>query len=84
MSILEPGLPDYGLLMHFDRGDLCDGERAYELTVQLNCDAYGSSQKIWTDGEAFLDDPCRPYLILNTPAACPVITLAPLWLWVDD
>jgi hypothetical protein len=43
VSILEPDLPDYGLLMHFDRGDLCDGERAYELTVQLNCDAYGSS-----------------------------------------
>lgn len=29
-------------------------------------------------------NPCKPHLILNTPAACPVISLAPLWRWVTN
>lgn len=31
-----------------------------------------------------MNDECTPKIIMSSPAACPVISMTPLWKWVEN
>lgn len=83
VSLIDPDEPDLGLVLTFKGGNQCNATSDYQLVLQLNCDEYASTTTYNLD-PASIATPCTPRVIMNSPVACPVLSLGTLWTFFND
>lgn len=63
--------------MTYEGGNMCNETSHYSLQVQINCNPNLDKTTFALDKES-LNSVCDPRVIMNSPHACPVISMGPL------
>lgn len=77
LSLISKDNPKLGVIMNYDGGNMCDETTKYSLQVQINCNENLEKTTFALDKES-LKNKCSPRVIVNSPHACPVLSLGPL------
>ena len=76
-------MPELGVIMTYEGGNMCNETHHYSLTVQLNCNSNIDVTTYALDKNS-LSSPCDPRVIMNSPLACPVISTGALGQFMED
>ena len=83
LSLISENNPALGVVMKYDDGNTCTETEKYSLTVQINCNPHIQKTTYALDKET-LKNPCALKVIMNSPYACPVVSLGPLSSFIKD
>lgn len=77
MELISEKNPSMGVIINYEGGNMCNATSHYSLKVQINCNPNLDKTTFALDKES-LKNVCDPVVIMNSPHACPVLSMGPL------
>jgi len=78
VSLINDNKPEKGVSLYFEGGNYCNETTKFQLTLDIVCDPDATKTTFDLDTYS-LADKCRPKIVMNSKAGCPVFSLHSLW-----
>ncbi len=83
LSLISEENPALGVVMLYEGGNMCNETSKYSLEVQINCNPNLDKTTFALDKDS-IKNKCDPRVIMNSPFACPVVSMGPLGEFLQD